>query len=164
MTSLVQRLGRDWLIAGLAVAFSVLLLVSGRGQAPRQGDRIPVALTIIPADEKNLGCSSDEQVAGLRCAFDGDGKPVPAVQPLRPFVTLGRELVLISGLFELDSVKDFLARSRKKRSNDRVTLRCRAELLGTLRGFGVHWQAGDRFERVETGSVLRAVECRVEEK
>jgi len=164
MTNLVERIGRDWLITGLAVALSVLLLVFGRGQAPREGDRIPVALTIIPADERNLGCSSNEEVAGLRCAFDGDGKPVPAVQPLRPFVTLGRELVLISNLFELDSVKGFLARSRKKRSNDRVTLRCKAQLLGTLRGFGVHWQAGDRFERVESASVLRAGECRVEEK
>ena len=163
MTSLAQRIGRDWLIAGAALLLAALLLAFGGGRAPSTGDRVPVSLTIIPADEKNLGCSSDAEVAGLRCAFDGDGNPAAVTQPLRPFVTLGRELVLISNLFELDSVKDYLARARKKRSNDRVTLRCKAQLKGTLRDFGVHWQAEDRFERVQSASVLVASECRVQE-
>lgn len=163
MKSALERIGRDWLIAGGAIVLSVLLLSFGGGHAPAQGDRVPVALTIIPADEKNLGCSSSAEVSGLRCAFDAEGRPTTAARPLRPFVTLGRELVLISNLFELDSVKDFLARSRKKRSNDRVTLRCKAELKGTLRDFGVHWQAADPFERTKSASVLLASECRVDE-
>lgn len=163
MKSLVERVGRDWAIAGGAIVLSALLLSFGGGHAPSKGDRIPVALTIIPADERNLGCSSSAELSGLRCAFDGDGKPVAVALPLRPFVTLGRELVLIANLFELDSVKDFLARARKKRSNDRVTLRCKAELEGTLRDFGVHWQAADPFERIKSASVLRASECKVEE-
>ncbi|MDQ2643616.1 MAG: hypothetical protein M3020_07370 [Myxococcota bacterium] len=164
MTSLAQRIGRDWLITAGALVLSALLLALGGGRAPSKGDRVPVALTIIPADEKNLGCSSSAEVSGLRCAFDGEGKPVAVTHPLRPFVTLGRELVLISNLFELDSVEEFLTRARKKRSNERVTLRCKAELLGTLRDFGVHWQAGEAFEKTKSASVLRASECRVEER
>jgi len=62
-----------------------------------------------------------------------------------------------------EELPEFLARSRKKRSNDRVTLRCKAELKGTLRDFGVHWQAADAFERTKSASVLLASECRVEE-
>jgi hypothetical protein len=132
-----------WAVA--AVIGSLALLVFFRGGALRSGQDFDVALTVVPNDAVDLDCDASPGPAG-RCAFK-DGKRDRSVEhPLRPFVSVGGELMVLSGVFESPKVAAWLASARGARSQERVTLDCHVRYLATLERVGVHFRNGSPFD------------------
>jgi hypothetical protein len=137
---------RQWLVAFGAILVGALLFNFGRGSIPRQGQSTSYAITIVPSDARSLACASDTVIGGQRCGFDGKSRPFGGERPLRPFVTTGRELLLLSGVFESSSVAAWLAAASKGGDESRVTLLCYARILGTLPVVGVRWAPDGSFQ------------------
>jgi hypothetical protein len=150
-----------WLTALALIVASGALLVWGRGHAAQAGAHFPLSITVIPADAVNLDCSTDAHFGDVRCNFDAQGRAQPAALPLRPYVTTGRELWLLSGVFEQPVVHDWLTQARRAGSNARVTVDCRAQLLGELKTVPVRWQTGAAFASESNVPVARVSDCRV---
>jgi hypothetical protein len=106
------------------------------------GGVLPISITVIPADAVNLDCSSNAKFGDTKCAFDAQGNPQANAKPLHPYVSVSRELFLLSGVFEDPNVNAWLQRARQTGSNARVTLNCQASVLGKLSTVAVRWQSG----------------------
>lgn len=152
---------RDWLIAAAAIMGAVGLLICGRGQASSPGSQVPISITVVPADATNLDCSSDARFGPVRCNFDASGRQDPVDQPLRPYVTTGRELYLLSGVFEQPEVNQWLQRARATGNSARVTVDCEATMLGQLGSVPVRWQTGAAFAPEQNVPVARVSNCRI---
>lgn len=131
-----------WWITMVALLLAALLLAFGRGHPSGISQSMTFAITVVPADAVNLDCSSDQRFGDVYCAYDGRGLPAPASNPLRPYVTVGRELILLSGVFEESHVNTWLQGARRGGSNERVRLDCKAMRLGELPNIAVRWQNG----------------------
>ncbi len=121
---------REWQITLAALGVGLLLLAFGSGSPAAAGEPLTVSVTVVPSDARNLACASGAVVDGVRCAFDEAERPVSARAPLRPYVTVGRELVLLSGVFEQEAVGAWARRHR--RGEPRVTLECTGTHLGRV--------------------------------
>ncbi len=152
---------RPWLVAGGALVLAALLLAFGRGHSAKMGDRTPVSITVIPVDSINLDCSSDLSFDSTRCAFDAHGKSQAVEKPLRPYVTTGRELLLLSGVFEAPDVGEWLQKARQTGSEARVTVNCQASVLGKVASIRVRWQTGAGWGTERDVPVARVSDCRV---
>jgi hypothetical protein len=151
----------EWLTALTAIVVSAALLAWGRGHAASVGAHFPISITVIPADAVNLDCSSDTHFGEVRCNFDARERSQPVAHPLRPYVSTGRELWLLSGVFEQPTVHDWLTQARRTGSNARVTIDCQAHLLGQLRTVPVRWQLGAAFASESNVPAARVSDCRV---
>lgn len=125
------------------------------------GDSMSISITVIPADAVNLDCSGDERFGAIHCAFSAAGKPQPGEKPLHPYVTVGRELLLLSGVFEDSNVSAWLQHARQTGSDARVTLNCKASLLGKLPKIAVRWQTGAAWGKERDVPVAKIHECQV---
>lgn len=144
MNGLVVMLSPELRWALGAVLGSLGLLLFARGGAPSTGSTYHVALTVVPSDSADLDCA-DASIGGQRCGFSA-GRRDPSVQrPLRPFVTTGGELMILSGVFESPSIVEWVTASRRARSNERVTLECEVRALGTVSKVGVRFRDGAPF-------------------
>jgi hypothetical protein len=82
------------------------------------GSTQAVQLTLVRDDKHNLGCASDQIIAGLRCGYHRNGSPVGASTPdddaqiLRPYNTVGSELLLGAGLWTSPGLKKPLPAAR----------------------------------------------------
>lgn len=152
---------RAWLIVLAAIVGSLALLAWGRGHASAPGAHFPLSITVIPADAVNLDCSTDAHFGEVRCNFDAQGRSRSVSLPLRPYVTTGRELWLLSGVFEQPAVHDWLTQARRTGSSARVTIDCQATLLGQLRSVPVRWQSGAAFASESDVPVASVSDCRV---
>jgi hypothetical protein len=151
-----------WLLAGSAILISAGLLVWGRGHAAGIGANMPLSITIIPQDAVNLDCSNDANFSGTRCNYDSYGRLRDDNQMgLRPYVTTGRELFLLAGVFEQGEVQQWLTRARYSGNFARVTVDCQATLLGKLDTVAVRWQAGAAFANESSVPVARVSDCHV---
>jgi hypothetical protein len=150
-----------WLVASGAIALSFALLTLGRGHAASAGTSMPISITVVPADAVNLDCSSDTAFGDAGCNFDAQGRPQKVENPLRPYVTTGRELWLLSGVFEAPAVRQWLAQAQRIGSSARVTIDCQGTLLGTLSTIAVRWQTGAAFGNEHRVPVARVGSCRV---
>jgi hypothetical protein len=150
-----------WAIALVALVLSGLLLAFGRGHASGVAESMSFAITVVPADSVNLDCSSDQRFGDVHCGYDSQGRPAPGGKPLRPYVTVGRELVLLSGVFEEPRVNTWLTRARAVGSNERVTLDCKASLLGKLPQIAVRWQIGAAWGKEHDVPVAKIQSCAV---
>ncbi len=151
-----------WMIAGGALLASAGLLLLGRGHAAGVGAIMPLSITLIPQDAVNLDCSSDTGFGVARCAFDSYGRMrSDAMTSLRPYVTTGRELFLLAGVFEESEVQQWLTHARYSGNNARVTVDCRATLLGKLDQVAVRWQAGTAFSNESHVPVAKVDNCHV---
>lgn len=145
---------RQWWIALGAIVVSALLFALGRGSLPRAGQATTYAITVVPTDARALECASNAVMRDRRCGFNAQLQPLPERRPLRPFVTVGRELLLLSGVFESNSVAAWLEEARKNGDETRVTLQCYARILGIMPRVSVRWVANGDFQ--PEGSVMSA--------
>lgn len=152
-------LNQQWIVALGAVLAGSLLLAFGRGSIPQAGQATTYSITVVPMDATNLACASDLTMAGRRCAFDGRSQSVTIERPLRPFVTLGRELILLSGVFESSSVAAWLDAARKSGDDTRVTLDCYAKILGTMPEVLVRWASDGPFQPEQSVVVADIEDC-----
>jgi hypothetical protein len=137
---------RSWWVAFAAILLGSLLFAFGRGSLPKAGQSTTYAITVIPLDARTLACASDTVLSGRRCGFDGKSQLVPGERPLRPYVTVGRELVLLAGVFESSSVAAWLAAAQRTGDETRVTLNCYARILGTMTEVSVRWAVDGAFQ------------------
>jgi hypothetical protein len=150
-----------WSVTLAALVIAALLLAFGRGHPGHVSDSMSFAITVVPADSVNLDCSSDQRFGDVHCAYDGEGRPMPGANPLRPYVTVGRELILLSGVFEEPRVSHWLSQARAAGANERVTLDCKASMLGKLPQVAVRWQIGAAWGKEHEVPVAKIQSCTV---
>lgn len=150
-----------WGIVLIGVLASLLLVVVPTARAPRAGSELTIELTVVPGDKDTLSCDADGPIEGHRCMYE-NGKKLPFVErPLRPYVTTGHELVLLTGVFEAPAVTQWVDQSRHAGRNDRVTLRCNVEMLTRSASAGVRFGKSGPFSREKTAMAGRVVGCEV---
>ncbi len=150
-----------WWVAVAILTSAGLVLAFGRGRPGPIHEAMSFSITVVPADSVNLDCSSNEQFGAIHCAFDAKGRPQPGPNPLRPYVTVNRELLLLSGVFEEPRVGAWLQQARRVGSEARVTLNCRGSLLGKLSTIAVRWQAGAGWGNERDVPVAKVRDCQV---
>ena len=137
----------EWLMLAAALLFALAALTHGHGQT---GEPIVVELGVVPLDAVQLAC------AGPGCAFDEAQQPTAVQVPLKPFVTLGGQLIVMSGVFESPKVQAWLNTSPQKGAK----LRCPAVVAAPSSQVGVRFRATDPFASREV-AVLTARDCEV---
>lgn len=137
----------EWLMLGLAVLVALAALAHGHGKTE---EPFVVELGVVPGDAADLACS------GAGCAFDEALQATGVQQPLRPFVLLGGQRVVMSGVFESPKVQAWLSTHPQQGAK----LSCPATLLAQAAQFGVRFRAADGFAKREV-AVLKASDCEV---
>jgi len=113
-------------LAFVLIGFGVWLFLGGKRyraeyagstQGWRVGTTRAVELTLIREDKRNLACASKHVVAGLRCAFDEEQKPVGSLsadrpEVLQPYATTSGDLLLGAGLWTAEDMKHDLPPKR----------------------------------------------------
>ena len=150
-----------WWVALAALVVSSLLLLFGRGRSSSLHESMSFSITVVPADALNLDCSSNEHFGSIHCAFDASGKSQAGPNPLKPYVTVNRELLLLSGVFEDPRVSVWLQQSRHTGSDNRITLNCQASLIGKVSTIAVRWQTGANWGHERDVPVAKIRECQL---
>lgn len=152
------------LATGLAPGRSSVKTV--RGLAP--GKSIPVSLTLVTADSKDLACAGDMEIGGARCAFRSDGGVWPGGRPerkLAPYMTVDNALVLIPDLWSEPALAARLKSEPPSGSREalkRFTARC--QLTGEARAekFYVRWNTRSGWSYRPEAWVGRISGCTIE--
>ena len=107
------------------------------------GNTVPVEITVVPQDKRNLACAADQVVAGLQCGFSADARaigPASADDPrlLQPFNTVGNELLLGAGLWTAPDLERPLPAAR-------FTVVCDYHVEGVMRSPAVRFNPSAPF-------------------
>lgn len=150
MTPIIAIIGnRQWQIAlGTLVAAS-LVLVFGRGAIAQRGSLVTYTITVVPSDARNLNCALRDSLNGQQCGFDEHHRPRAVAEPLRPYVSTHRELLLLKGVFESTAVANWLRAARTRNDDSRVTLECQVSPLGVVPKVFVRWSDDGAFQPEE---------------
>jgi hypothetical protein len=110
------------------------------------GSTQSVEVTLVRDDKRNLGCASDQVVAGLHCAYRRDGKAAGASGPddaqlLQPYNTVGSELLLGAGLWTAADLKKPLPPTR-------FTVVCNYHIEGVVKLASIRFDAAAPFAPV----------------
>lgn len=154
---------REWRIAAAALLVSAVVLTIGVWPRASRGS-VNFRIGIVPGDIDTLECRGPAtELEGLRC---GEVGSAAATGPgwLRPYVTLGRELVLLSNVFEQPAVLAWVKQSRRARRNDSTVLRCKGTAHGHLASVEVRFRPEDTFKREAHVPVVRVSHCSVEDR
>jgi hypothetical protein len=74
-------------------------------------------------------------------------------------VTVGRELLLLSGVFESKGVAAWLAAAQQSGDQSRVTLECHSAILGTAPQVLVRWAPDGEFSPEHGVMVANVEDC-----
>lgn len=112
----------------------------------RVGSTRAVELTLVSEDEKNLGCASDQEIAGLRCGHRRDRTEATAgassgLKVLQPYNTVGNELLLGAGLWTSPALKRPLPKSR-------FSVVCNYNVRGVVKSVSIRFNPKDAFSPV----------------
>jgi len=140
----------DWLLVAVTLIISVALLPFRPDQLAA-GSTVEVELGVAPADATELQCAG--MVGASSCSLDAQKQPVTAAQPLRPFVTTWRQLVLVSGVFESTAARDWL-----RAPSGGATFRCEATVISAAADVELRFRQADPFGR-HTVPALAASGC-----
>jgi hypothetical protein len=119
------------------------------------GSMQSVELTLVREDERNLGCASDQVIAGLHCAHRRDGAVAGPAAPddvrvLQPYNTVGNELLLGAGLWTSAGMKKPLPATR-------FTVACSYHIEGVAKSAAIRFDAAAPFvpagKRVTVGTL-----------
>jgi hypothetical protein len=107
------------------------------------GSTQPVELTLVREDKTNLGCASDQAIAGLHCAYRGDRSAAGTAgaddpQILQPYNTVGSELLLGAGLWTAADLKKPLPAAR-------FTVFCNYHIEGVVKSASIRFDPAARF-------------------
>jgi hypothetical protein len=151
-----SREGGDVLVrvtlALFAIGFGAWLALAWRGHrgeavgmqtAWHRGAGNLVEITLVREDELRLACASSLTPDGLACAYDGDHGPRAPLPPdatrLRPYATVGGDLLLGAGLWASPTL-------RRPLPAERFTVVCDFEIVELLRSVSLHWAADGPFD------------------
>ncbi len=139
-------------LALVAIGVGVWLVLAFRGHrgegvgmqtAWHRGAGNLVEITLVREDEARLACASGVTPAGLACVFDGDRRrraPTPAdAERLRPYATVGGDLLLGAGLWSSSSLPRALPA-------ERFTVVCDFEIIELVRSVALRWAADGSFD------------------
>jgi hypothetical protein len=116
------------------------------------GSTQSVQLTLVRDDKHNLGCASDQVIAGLHCGYRRDGSAAGPAAPddpqlLQPYNTVGSELLLGAGLWTGSDLKKPLPATR-------FTVLCNYHIEGVAKSASIRFDAAAPF--VPAGKRLTA--------
>lgn len=154
---------KEWTIVAVTFALSVVLW-SARGGGPQSGDLVEAPITLVPGDRSTLECALERPVGRYRCAYrDAHTLASPPPSPadvIQPYVTTSRALFLVPGLFEVLSVRLFVARISPDR---RFVARCKLRLIAPVSGFQTRFRREDAWDAArEPTWVAEPVSCEPE--
>jgi hypothetical protein len=137
-------------LALFAIGLGVWLVLAWRGHrgeavgmqaAWHRGAGNHIENTLVREDENRLACASGLTPDALACAFDGDRQARAPLPPdatrLRPYATVGGDLLLGAGLWES------LPRPLPA---ERFTVVCDFEIVDLLRSVAMRWAADGQFD------------------
>ncbi len=119
-----------------------------------------VEITLVKKDKAGLSCASDQSIAGLRCGFGRDHRPIGALQAddpnvLQPFNTVKNELLLGAGLWRSPE----LARDLP---DHRFTVVCNYTVKGVLRSGAIRFGVAGSFSRLgRTATAGTLTDCKI---
>ena len=161
-----------------AAALAVFLLITGlypdigRVRTPTRslaaGKSIPVSITLVTADSRDLACAWTGEIGGARCAFDKDGKPWSGagVQPtLAPYMTVDNVLFLIPDLWREPALAKKLAEDPPdvdRERQRRFTANCQFTAVDEAKGFYVRWVPSMDWSHTPAAWVGKLSGCRIE--
>jgi len=124
----------------------------------RVGSTRQVELTLVKEDRSNLGCASDQVIAGLRCEHRRDKRAAAEVSPgnpqiLQPYNTVENELLLGAGLWSSPALKGSLPSSR-------FSVICNYRIQGVVKSVAIRFNPSASFAPVgKTVSVGTLTDC-----
>jgi len=137
-------------------ALAIFLLITGlypdlgKTRTPTSrlaaGKTIPVSITLVTADARDLACASDMEVGGARCAFREDGSPwAEAGQKpvLAPYMTVDNVMFLIPDLWSEPALARRLAADPPNVARNqlrRFTAKCQLQAIDKAKDFYVRWE------------------------
>jgi hypothetical protein len=151
---------KEWSLVAVTAVLSAVLWLA-RGGAPRVGDLVEAPITLVPTDRDGLECALSHPVGRYRCAYSDAGTPTsPPPDPaevIQPYVTTSRALFLVPGLFEVLSVRLFVARVAPSR---RFVARCKLRLVEQVPEFQTRFRTEDAWAKAREPSwVAEPVSC-----
>ncbi|MBC8133277.1 MAG: hypothetical protein H7X95_09885 [Deltaproteobacteria bacterium] len=150
------------MIAIVGLISAALLLAFGRGDGFGTSPQpFSFSITVVASDAANLTCRGSFDVKGIRCGFDLHDRPVSTPAPLRPYLTVGRQMLLLTGVFEESHVSAWLTQARSSGSGARVTLDCSGTLLGRAANVDVRFQPQSPWGPERDITIGRADHCKV---
>lgn len=151
------------------IAFGLWLVSAGKAyreeyaqstQGWRVGTSRSVEITLVKEDKHKLGCASDKQIAGLRCAYRADGRkaePFAAEGPqiLQPYNTVGNEFLLGAGLWSSPDMKGALPGTR-------FVAVCTYNIKGITKAASTRFDAHAQFSPMDkTSTVGTLTDCTI---
>jgi len=156
-------------LAFVLIAFGVWVVLGGKRyraeyaaatQGWRVGSTRVVELTVIREDKTNLACASKHTVAGLRCGYDDEQRPVGSLpadksEGLQPYATTTGELLLGAGVWTSPDMKQSLPSTR-------FSVVCNYAIKGVLRSARIRFNPNASFNPMgKTVTVGTLTECSV---
>jgi hypothetical protein len=136
----------QWAISLGFIAVAALLFAHTPSGKRSIGDTVTFTLSLVPSDAVQLNCASDRSFGDVKCAFDRYGHPQDARASLHPYIALGGEIILASGVFESPKTAAWRSRAtRKGETENRVPFECEGTLLGKVYGARVRWSQNASF-------------------
>jgi hypothetical protein len=142
-------------------------LFQWRGNVSGPGKPVDAPITLITADREDLACAMDKSVGKYRCEFPAPGKTWPQpptnAEKLMPYFTVDRQMYLIAGLWDQESValryKNEPPQGKPRESLKRFVAHCRLHLVQKVEGFQTRWQAAGNWGNAEAAWVADIVGC-----
>ena len=141
-----SRLRWVLVVVGAVIAWQ---LWDWRGNVTGPGKAVDAPITLITADREDLACAMDHAVGKYRCEVPAPGKtwpqPPAATEKLMPYFTTDRQMYLIPGLFEQETVaaryKADPPQGQPREKLKRFVAHCRLHLVQKAEGVQTRWQA-----------------------
>lgn len=140
----------------VTAALAIFLLITGinpdigKTRTPTRnlaaGKTIPVSITLVTADARDLACAGDVEVGGARCGFAEDGSPWSgaAEKPvLAPYMTVDNVMFLVPDLWKEPALARRLAADPPdvpRKQLRRFTAKCDMKVLEKAKSFYVRWE------------------------
>ena len=127
-------------------------------------------ITLVTSDRENLSCALDRTVGPYRCRFRAPGRlwpePSPPKDLLAPYVTLGRQVFLVPGLFEMPDLS--ARRTAEEQANvpperlRRFVARCKLRLVERIEQLQTRWSERGNWGRQDGVWIAEPISCKVD--
>lgn len=134
-----------------------------------KGKTVPVEITLVTADAKDLACAADAAVGGARCAFDRGGKPWRGERTglLAPYMTTSQVLLLIPDLFSEQAIAARLEQEpfegKPRGDLRRFVASCSLHAQSQVKDFYVRWTPTGQWSHREDAWVGNVSGCTIRE-
>jgi hypothetical protein len=152
------------IVVGAVIAWQ---LFQWRGNVSGPGKPVDAPITLITADRDDLACAMEKAVGKYRCEVPAPGKTWPQppsnAEKLMPYFTTDRQMYLIAGLWDQESValryKNEPPQGQPREKLKRFVAHCRLHLVQKVEGFQTRWQANGNWGNAEPAWVAEIVGC-----